>query len=70
MTEKVLAVCMKALADNHIYWEGCLLKPNMVTKGSDCKDVVSSAEIGYRTALALSRTVPPAMMGIMVLHYF
>merc|ERR1712217_917507 len=29
MTEKVLAAQFKALADNKIYLEGCLLKPNM-----------------------------------------
>jgi len=31
-TEKVLAAQFKALADHHIFLEGCLLKPNMVKK--------------------------------------
>merc|ERR1712190_489123 len=33
MTEMVLAAQFKALADHHIYLEGCLLKPNMVKNG-------------------------------------
>merc|ERR1712241_616203 len=33
VTEKVLAAQFKALADHHIYLEGCLLKPNMVKNG-------------------------------------
>lgn len=37
VTERVLAACMKALADNKIFWEGCLLKPNMITPGSESK---------------------------------
>merc|ERR1711920_677404 len=33
MTEKVLAAQFKALADHHVYLEGCVLKPNMVKNG-------------------------------------
>jgi len=38
VTEKVLAACVKALNDNNIFWEGCLLKPNMVTPGGSHPD--------------------------------
>lgn len=34
VTERVLASVIKALQENNIFWEGCLLKPNMVTPGS------------------------------------
>ena len=34
VTERVLAATFKALNDNNIFLEGCLLKPNMVTPGS------------------------------------
>ena len=33
MTETVLAAVYKALSDHHVYLEGTLLKPNMVTPG-------------------------------------
>lgn len=36
VTEKVLAAVFKALNENNIFLEGCLLKPNMVTPGSSC----------------------------------
>lgn len=35
ITEKVLSVVFKALADHGVLLEGCLLKPNMVTYGSE-----------------------------------
>lgn len=33
VTEQTLAYVYKALADHHVYLEGTLLKPNMVTPG-------------------------------------
>ncbi len=36
VTEKVLAAVYKALSDYHVYLEGTLLKPNMVTAGQKC----------------------------------
>ncbi len=33
VTEKVLAATYKALSEHHIFLEGTLLKPNMVTAG-------------------------------------
>lgn len=67
MTERVNAAVFKALADNKIFYEGMVLKPNMVTSGSNCKDKAGAQEIGYRTALAFSRTVVPAVPGIFFL---
>ena len=34
VTEKVLAAVYKALSDHHVFLEGTLLKPNMVTAGN------------------------------------
>lgn len=64
----MLAAVVKALNENNIFLEGCLLKPNMVTAGSTNPDKakVTAHEIGHRTVLALSRTLPPAMVGVMV----
>jgi len=38
VTERVLAAVFKALNENNIFLEGCLLKPNMVTPGSTNSD--------------------------------
>lgn len=39
VTEIVLAAVYKALNDQHVLLEGTLLKPNMVTPGSDSPKV-------------------------------
>lgn len=64
VTERVLAAVYKALSDHHVYLEGTLLKPNMVTPGLDCAKKATPAEIANATVTALRRTVPPAMPGI------
>jgi len=66
VTEKVLAAQFKALADHHIYLEGCLLKPNMVKNGIDGPEA-SAEQIAELTCTALLRTVPPALPGIFFL---
>merc|ERR1712190_319725 len=66
MTEKVLAAQFKALADHHIFLEGCLLKPNMVKNGIDGPKA-DSTTIATLTVQALLRTVPPALPGIFFL---
>ena len=53
----------KALSDHHIYLEGTLLKPNMVTAGHDCPIKYSPEQVAQATVTALRRTVPPAMPG-------
>ena len=49
------------------HFEGALLKPNMVTPGQSCPNKATPAEVGQATVQALSRTVPPAMPGIVFL---
>ncbi|GLJ46036.1 hypothetical protein SUGI_0969830 [Cryptomeria japonica] len=66
VTERVVAACYKALNDHHVLLEGTLLKPNMVTPGSDAPKV-SPEVIAQYTVQALQRTVPPAVPGIMFL---
>lgn len=63
VTEKVLAAVYKALSDHHVYLEGTLLKPNMVTAGHSCSHKYSPQEIAMSTITALRRTVPPAVPG-------
>jgi fructose-bisphosphate aldolase class I len=67
--EKVWYAQVKALAENNVFFEGILLKPSMATAGSTNPEGknVGAAEIAWRTVLALSRTIPPAIPGIMFL---
>merc|ERR550519_1457107 len=64
VTEVVLAQMYKSLAYHHVYLEGTLLKPNMVTAGHSCSHKYTNEEIAMATVTALRRTVPPAVPGI------
>nr|AAB31152.2 aldolase C [Xenopus laevis] len=64
ITEKVLAAVYKALSDHHVYLEGTLLKPNMVTAGHACPTKYSAEEVAMATVTALRRSVPPAVPGV------
>lgn len=63
-TEKVLAAVYKALSDHHVYLEGTLLKPNMVTAGHSCTKKYTPQEVAMATVTALRRTVPASVPGI------
>jgi len=67
VTETVLAAVYKALNDHHVYLEGTLLKPNMVTPGQSCPNKATHEQIGKATVTALCRTVPAAVPGIVFL---
>jgi len=64
VTERVLACVYKTLVDHHVYLEGTLLKPNMVTPGQSCPARATAEEIAVATVTALRRTVPAAVPGI------
>jgi len=64
VTEQVLAYVYKALSDHHVYLEGTLLKPNMVTAGQSCSKKNTPEEVAKATVTALARTVPPAVPGV------
>lgn len=57
VTETVLAAVYKALNDHHVYLEGTLLKPNMVTAGAQCAIKYSPEEVAEATVRAFQRTV-------------
>jgi len=63
-SERVLATVYKALADHKVLLEGTLLKPNMITPGSESKQAVTPAEVAKYTVRTLQRHVPPAVPGI------
>lgn len=59
----MLAFTYKALADHHVFLEGTLLKPNMVTAGQSCTTKYTPEDIAKATVTALARAVPPAVPG-------
>ncbi|XP_061581168.1 fructose-bisphosphate aldolase B [Cololabis saira] len=63
-TEKVLAAVYKALSDHHVYLEGTLLKPNMVTAGHSCTKKYTPQDVAMATVTTLRRTVPSAVPGV------
>jgi fructose-bisphosphate aldolase class I len=67
VTEETLAYTYKALAEHHVFLEGTLLKPNMVTPGQQATKRSTSEEIGLATVTALRRRVPAAVPGIVFL---
>jgi len=64
VTEQVLSFVYKALHDHHIYLEGTLLKPNMVTAGQSCHTKYTPEQVADATVCALRRTVPSAVPGV------
>jgi len=66
-TEKVLAAVYKALNDNHVYLEGTLLKPNMVTPGKQSAKKATAEQVADATVTTFKRTVPAAVPGILFL---
>jgi len=67
VTEQTLAYVYKALADHHVYLEGTLLKPNMVTAGQSCPHKYTPEQVAQATVTALQRGVPPAVPGVVFL---
>lgn len=67
-TFRANSALFKACQDHHVFLEGTLLKPNMVTPGVDHPDRngFPTQEIAARTVITFLRTVPPACPGIVV----
>jgi fructose-bisphosphate aldolase class I len=67
VTEIVIGACVAAAHQHHVFFEGCMLKPNMVTQGAQCENKRPAAEIAWNTVRTLSRVLPPAIKGVMFL---
>lgn len=67
VTEAVLSAQYKALVDHHVYLEGTLLKPNMVTAGQSCPTKNTPEQNAMATVTAFQRTIPVAMPGVVFL---
>jgi fructose-bisphosphate aldolase class I len=64
VTEEVLHSLFEQLASQRCFLEGIILKPNMVTSGSECPAQADTSEIAELTLRTLRRCVPPAVPGI------
>jgi len=58
---------MKAMIDQKLLIEGTLLKPNMVTPGSESTEKKSPQEIAWFTVRTLSRSIVPALPAVVFL---
>ena len=67
VSEATLRCVYAALADQDVFLEGTLLKPNMVISGSDCPEQAGVEEVARRTVRTLKRGVPAAVPGIVFL---
>ncbi len=62
---QTIAAVVKYCHDFNILWEGSLLKPNMVLPGTESGKTATPDEVAHYTVAVLTRTVPPALPGIM-----
>ncbi len=67
ITSEMLRAVFHALVDHRVALEAMLLKPNMVTPGTDCPEKASVDEIATATLRCLRRSVPSAVPGIVFL---
>ncbi len=63
-TSEVIEICFEELIKQNIILSGVILKPNMITPGSQSKNKVSNQEISLRTIECLKNSVPSEVPGI------
>mmetsp|Transcript_2530 Transcript_2530/g.2589 ORF Transcript_2530/g.2589 Transcript_2530/m.2589 type:complete len:363 (-) Transcript_2530:69-1157(-) len=65
-SEEVFHYVVRALKEFNVLFEGMLLKPNMITPGTENleREKVSSEEIAWKTVRTLLRTLPGAVTGV------
>jgi len=64
VTTQVLLQLFDELATQRVDLAAMILKPNMVTAGTECSTPASVADVATATVDVLSRTVPPRVAGI------
>lgn len=69
VTERVWAAQIKALHEQNVMLEGCLIKPNMVTHGQSHpeRETCTPEKTAAMTLRTFRRTVPASMVGIVFL---
>ncbi|MEX1052659.1 MAG: class I fructose-bisphosphate aldolase [Patescibacteria group bacterium] len=64
ITEKALAKVFEALIDHKVDIKSIILKPNMITSGSENKNQASIKQVAQETLDVLQKTVPAEVPGI------
>tara|TARA_Y100001970_G_scaffold250037_1_gene321324 strand:+ start:14054 stop:15067 length:1014 start_codon:yes stop_codon:yes gene_type:complete len=64
VTDKCLRILFKELDDKEVNIKGSLLKPNMVTPGSECKEKASVELVAKSTLDCLMENVPEDLPGV------
>lgn len=59
----MLSFVYRALNDHHVFLEGTILKPNMVTAGLTSQSHANASQIAQATVTAMRRVVPSAVPG-------
>ena len=67
ISELVFRTVMQAMLDQGLIIEGTLLKPNMVTPGAQNAAQASPEQIAWLTVRTLSRSIVPALPGVVFL---
>jgi len=67
VSELVFRTVMQAMLDQDLIIEGTLLKPNMVTPGASHPDQADPQTIAWYTVRTLSRSIVPALPGVVFL---
>ena len=67
VSELVFRTVMQAMQDQELIIEGTLLKPNMVTAGAAHADQGNPEKIAWLTVRTLSRSIVPALPGVVFL---
>lgn len=63
-TRRALQHVFEALAAEGVDYRAMLLKPNMITQGTQCRDAAAVSSVANLTVEVLSATVPAAVAGI------
>jgi fructose-bisphosphate aldolase, class I len=67
VTERTQKIVFDELFEQRVYFEGMLLKPNMVLSGKESKEQAGISDVARATLDCLRHTVPPAVPGIVFL---
>lgn len=62
--ETIGSEIIKSLQDHHVFLEGTILRTSLVTPGHYSSETIPPRTIAQSTLEALSRTIPPAVAGI------
>jgi fructose-bisphosphate aldolase class I len=64
ITNRVLQVVVEELKNQKVLLEGMVLKPNMVTNGSDSKEKNCPEQVAFLTMATLSKNLPASVPGV------